>query len=424
MADGFFPTLVSATRDANSQSNVIYTGVSDGTDLLAVNADGSINVTVTNASVNVAVTSVVPGTGATNLGKAEDAAHASGDVGVMALVVRNDANTSLVSADGDYAPLQVDANGSLKVNITAQTGATQYAEDTAAVSGDVGNVALVVRQDTLSSSVSADGDYAWLKIDSIGRLWVNVNNTVTVTATDLDIRDLTSASDSVSVLQATRANLNANATIQVGGTDVANGNPVPVSDAGGSLTVDGTVAVSSVAGNVTVVQPTGTNLHVVVDSGAITVSATDLDIRDLTLAADAVRVSANTTANSATNPIFVKEVDAVVSNEVNSYDTAAAVAGNSTSNHNYTVTGTTFLLRSVIFSSSGKGKVEVQTGPVGSLATKAVAFTNETVSTIQLNFNPPIEVPVASTGTVRLIRTNRQNQSQDLYSTILGNDVP
>lgn len=425
MADGFFPTLVSANRDVNAQTNVIYTGVSDGTDLLAVNADGSINVTVSNASLNVAVTSVVPGTGATNLGKAEDAAHTSGDVGVMGLAVRNDANSSLVGADGDYAPLQVDATGLLKVNIVAGgSGGTQYAEDTAAVSGDLGNVALVVRQDSLSSSVSADGDYGWMKIDSLGRLWVNVNNTVTVTATDLDIRDLSSATDSVEVLQNTHDDLNANANIQVGNADVANGNPVPVSDAGGSITVDGTVAVSSVAGNVTVVQPTGTNLHVVVDSGAITVSATDLDIRDLTLATDAVRVSANTSANSATNPIFVKEVDAVVSNEVNDYSTAANVAANSTSNHDYTVTGTTFLLDSIIFSSSGKGKVEVQVGPVASLVSKAVAFTNETVGTVQLNFNPPIEVPATSTGTVRLIRTNRQNQTQDLYSTILGNDIP
>lgn len=35
------------------------------------------------------------------------------------------------------------------------------------------------------------------------------------------------------------------ALLQVGGNDVANGNPVPVSDAGASLTVDGTVAVTN-----------------------------------------------------------------------------------------------------------------------------------------------------------------------------------
>ncbi len=40
------------------------------------------------------------------------------------------------------------------------------------------------------------------------------------------------------VSQATHDNLNLNANIQVGDADVANGNPVPVSDAGGTLTVD------------------------------------------------------------------------------------------------------------------------------------------------------------------------------------------
>lgn len=46
------------------------------------------------------------------------------------------------------------------------------------------------------------------------------------------------------VTQSTHDNLNANVTLQVGDVDVANGNPVPVSDAGGSLTVDGSVTAS------------------------------------------------------------------------------------------------------------------------------------------------------------------------------------
>lgn len=55
-----------------------------------------------------------------------------------------------------------------------------------------------------------------------------------------------SISGNVTVVQPAHDNLNANANMQVGDTDVANGNPVPVSDAGGSLTVDvsGTVDVS------------------------------------------------------------------------------------------------------------------------------------------------------------------------------------
>ena len=73
--------------------------------------------TNTLGSIANITTSITPGTGAAELGKAEDAAHGSGDTGVFILGVRRDANTTFVSADGDYTPLAVDANGALKVEI-------------------------------------------------------------------------------------------------------------------------------------------------------------------------------------------------------------------------------------------------------------------------------------------------------------------
>ena len=66
---------------------------------------------------DVDVTTVVPGTGATNLGKAEDGPHTTGDVGVMALAVRQTADAPLSGLDLDYEPLQTDASGFLKVNV-------------------------------------------------------------------------------------------------------------------------------------------------------------------------------------------------------------------------------------------------------------------------------------------------------------------
>jgi hypothetical protein len=50
---------------------------------------------------------------ATRIGHKEDDAHNSGDGGIVALVVRDDALAAggLVSTDGDYAPLLVDAQG-------------------------------------------------------------------------------------------------------------------------------------------------------------------------------------------------------------------------------------------------------------------------------------------------------------------------
>ena len=84
---------------------------------------------------DVDVTSIVPGTGATNLGKAEDAAHSSGDVGVMSLAVRNDDVAALGGADGDYAPLQVNAAGSLyTVDATGEAGSILVTGTTAVTS--------------------------------------------------------------------------------------------------------------------------------------------------------------------------------------------------------------------------------------------------------------------------------------------------
>lgn len=62
-------------------------------------------------SQSSAISSIVPGTGATNLGKAEDAAHASGDVGIEILAKRTDSPASSAGSDGDYATVNQDANG-------------------------------------------------------------------------------------------------------------------------------------------------------------------------------------------------------------------------------------------------------------------------------------------------------------------------
>jgi len=65
--------------------------------------------------LDVDVTRVIPGTGATALGKAEDDAHASGDVGVLALGVRRDSVVSGAGTDGDNATLNLDSTGRLWV---------------------------------------------------------------------------------------------------------------------------------------------------------------------------------------------------------------------------------------------------------------------------------------------------------------------
>ncbi len=100
--------------------------------------------------------------------------------------------------------------------------------------------------------------------DINGNVYVNLNdgsgNALTSTTGALDVN--VANANGVEVFQATHDDLNANANIQVGDTDVSNGNPVPISDAGGTITVD----------------------------GSVTVSATNLDIRDIDNAQDDILV--------------------------------------------------------------------------------------------------------------------------------------
>lgn len=93
------------------ETSILYTTY-DGTNWVAKSAIAKL---AANSGVDIGdvdVTSIVPGAGATNIGKAEDAVHSSGDVGVMALGVQK-ATAAALGAEGDYEPLQVDASGRL-----------------------------------------------------------------------------------------------------------------------------------------------------------------------------------------------------------------------------------------------------------------------------------------------------------------------
>lgn len=78
--------------------------------IVAQGTAANLNVTALLASIT---TSVVPGTAATNLGKAEDAVAASGDTGVAVWGVRRDAAVASASATADYSELSVNRFGGL-----------------------------------------------------------------------------------------------------------------------------------------------------------------------------------------------------------------------------------------------------------------------------------------------------------------------
>lgn len=244
-------------------TNVVH--VDDNSGSLTV--DGTVAATQ-SGTWNIGT--VTPGTAATNLGKAEDAAHASGDTGVMALAVRSDAGAMLASTDGDYVPLTVNASGALYV--TGGGGGTQYVEDAAAAADPTGNAVILVRKDTPAATVSADGDNIAQRGTNYGAAYVTLLDTggspVSVGGGTQYTEDAASAADPIGtqlILRRrdtlTAAEVSADGDVIAGNSTskgelyVKHTDAIPVTDNSGSLTVD---------------QPTGTNLHTVVDSGTIT----------------------------------------------------------------------------------------------------------------------------------------------------------
>lgn len=91
----------------NDSGNSITVDQPTGTNLHTVIDSG----TITTVTTLTGTTTLTPGTGATNLGKAEDGAHASGDVGVAPMFVRNDTMADFTGADNDYTVGAVTVKG-------------------------------------------------------------------------------------------------------------------------------------------------------------------------------------------------------------------------------------------------------------------------------------------------------------------------
>ena len=116
LAGGIHYQIIKQAYGALDTVTLVSTSTPLPVDLRTDNLVGNIDVTIAtaippggNTIGNVGIVSVTPGSAATNLGKAEDAVHASGDVGVMPLAVRQDTPGNLSGTDGDYEPLQVSA---------------------------------------------------------------------------------------------------------------------------------------------------------------------------------------------------------------------------------------------------------------------------------------------------------------------------
>lgn len=255
---------------------------------------------------------------------------------------------------------------------------------------------------------------------------------------------IASDNDALSVKQATAANLNA----AVVGTKT-NNNAVPGATNVGALpAVANAAAPTQTEGNMVALR---TNLAgdvaITLDSEAVVLGAgsalvgkvgIDQTTPGTTNAVSLAQIGATTvstgngvagagvqrvTIASDNSPIPVTFSSAQITNEVHDYNTSAALAAAGTSNHDYTVGNTALLLKGIYFSASGKMKVELKVGPVASLVSKYVGFISTASPSGFMPFPQPIEVPSASTGTVRIIRTNLESSAMDVYSAINGNEV-
>lgn len=153
------------------------------------------------------------------------------------------------------------------------------------------------------------------------------------------------------------------------------------------------------------------------------------DFNNGATSAQTLRVAANLAvagANvSSTNPIPVSITSALVGTSVNNYNTAAAIAAGGTSNHTYTITSSkTFNGKKIWASASGKLKIEVQVSPDGSTYSSLwVGFNSTATPNIAVDLDELVFLESGTGSTIRIIRTNLDLLSMDVYSTISGTEV-
>jgi fructose-specific phosphotransferase system component IIB len=351
---------------------------------LKVEADGSINVNADITATDLDIRDLVFATDKVDVSGSEVSLDSATLAALENITV---SATDLDIRDLAFATDSVDVSGS-SVTVTA-------------TDLDIRDLAFA------TDSVDVSGSEVSLDAGTLAAL-----ENITVSATDLDIRDLAFATDKVDVsgseVSLDAGTLAALENITVSATDLDIRDLAFATD---SVDVSGSSV--SITGDVNVTQ--GTDPWIV--------SATDLDIRDLTHASDSIKVGDGTdflAVNSDGSINVVMQEDS--GTETVRYNTAAAVAGGASSNHDYAFTAASKLYQ-VWASASGKLKIEVQieTGAAtGVFNTIAVGFNSTSNPNIEFELSKYAAIPLGAR--VRVIRTNRDNQAQDVYSTIVGID--
>ena len=132
--DGNVADVQSNRLDVNAHLSTTDNGVLDNIesvlDTIKIDTEAIETAVEGTLTITGAITSVIPGSSALNLGKQEDVAHSSGDVGVQMLAVRKSVPADLSNADGDYEPLQLDEGrlwtSTVVTSVPAPTGGTVH----------------------------------------------------------------------------------------------------------------------------------------------------------------------------------------------------------------------------------------------------------------------------------------------------------
>lgn len=326
--------------------------IGDGTNLIVLNADGSVNTRLSD--------------------------------GTNDLVINADGSLNVTEANSADILTALQLIDNVVFSVSDAAGAT-----------DAGMNVLVVRDDALTTLAAADGDYASLRVNSTGALWVRHDGSLTVTATDLDIRDLDATQDNVAISD---------------GTDTL------------AINADGSINVAPVSGSVFSIDDNG---------GSITVDATDLDIRNLSASQDNVAISDGTDTLAINSDGSINVVVAGAGGTQADVATDDGAAGDAL----VPITGATatILLSQAVAAGEtyklyawnwmadiqGTFRLEVRDGTT-LVRTVRIALNAGSQPGDQMNFGLPIEIAGAATRVVRVTFTRAENKDGQAAAAING----
>jgi len=350
----------------------LFTSISDGTNAASVSAAGNVGVVELNSAAILADTAAIDSNMAI----------------VAGAVVAGQMQVDIV------APLPAGTNNIGDVDVLSVipgVAATNLgkARDSVAGATDTGVSVLGIRDDALTTLTEADGDYTNFRFTSTGALWV-----------------ATTAAGNTNIIQDDSAFTPG--TSYVGATgymaDEATPDSVDEGDVGIPRMTLTRIALGVIADATT-------------NSQRLAVSAAGAASTNITQVLGAT--------HSESNPLFVQIVSGVVSgNEVISTLTSVALAKDASVNLDYTVTGsTTAKVLFIRVHASGAFKAIVSTGPVAGLIVRETAFASAVTLKVDLAYQGLLEVPSASTGTIRITVRNDDNAAMDVFATIVMTEV-